>query len=126
MNDEFDKTDKPNDIDDFLDKFDKISNVFDRSLNKMDHQKEASDKASNLNSALKPGESTAPFNDLTSGKTRMERLSESKPQTLFSSINDKLNSTRKDDPSRNEASSENDGNARKNSEEPMINQKKKK
>ena len=122
MTDEFDKTDKPNEIDDFMDKFDKISNVFDKSLNRNDQQSNVSDKASASDGTTAQDRATAQSSDLTANKTRMERLSESKPQNLFTSINEKIGSTKKADNSQSVTESANIKQTQNHSEGSMTNQ----
>jgi penicillin-binding protein 1A len=126
MADEFDKnnSDKQNDIDEFLSKFDRISNVFDKSLNKKEQNvsepnKEASQKDSG---DQKPAQD--PSSDLKISRTRMERLTDSKPQSMFSS---KLSAPRKYESSWNAAESGGETHTmRPHSEEPMTSHSKKK
>lgn len=92
MEDEFEKSDKQKEIDEFLDKFDRISNIFDRSLNRMEQHKNESGEhhrnepakesaAPAVKEPAKPlTEAQAQQEDPKAGKTRLERLSKSKPQ----------------------------------------------
>ncbi len=88
MVDGFDKSDKQKEIDEFLNKFDRISDVFDRSMNRMErHKSESGEQRENgtEKAAAGPPERSmteAPeAAELKTGKTRLERLSESKPMT---------------------------------------------
>ncbi len=80
MADEFDKTDKQKEIDDFFDKFDKISNVFDKSLNRMEQHNSELNKEINHTNSGEPADKPEQPSEFKANKTRMERLSESKPQ----------------------------------------------
>lgn len=82
MTDEFDKTEKQKEIDEFLDKFDRISNIFDKSLNKLEQNGNESKEETSLRDDHKP-EGEAEQSSELRNKTRMERLSESRPQSLF-------------------------------------------
>ena len=122
MTDEFDKNDKPNEIDEFLAKFDRISNVFDKSLNKMEqHGSELGKEHKQTNSGI-AGDTPEQQSELKANKTRLERLSESKPQNIFTS---KIGSQKKDEPSLSAAGTINDSN-KTHSEEPMTKHNKKK
>lgn len=78
VTDEFNKDDKLKEIDEFFEKFDDISNEFDKSFHK-------ADKLSN------EPEQKDVSSSVKSGKTRMERLSESKPQKRFPAQNSIIN-----------------------------------
>lgn len=85
MTDEFDKSDKSDkkkEIDEFLDKFDRISNVFDKSLNRMEQHSSESRKDLNQKDADKREVTPEQLSESSEPKpkqTRLERLSESKP-----------------------------------------------
>ncbi|MDD3168507.1 MAG: transglycosylase domain-containing protein [Eubacteriales bacterium] len=82
MTDEFDKIDKQNEIDGFLDKFDRISNVFDKSMNRMEQHGNELEKEASPKDNDKP-EGTPELSSELRNKTRMERLSDSRPQNFF-------------------------------------------
>ncbi|MDD2189353.1 MAG: transglycosylase domain-containing protein [Eubacteriales bacterium] len=86
MSDEFKKNDKQSEIDSFLEKFDKISDDFDRSLNKTEQQNKATDDK------YDPSQSEGTV------KTRLERLSESKTQNLFISLKERIGFAKKGNP----------------------------
>ncbi len=121
MADEFDKTDKQKEIDEFLDKFDRISNVFDKSLNRMEQHNIELEKEHNLKNSGDQEELQT--TEIKINKTRMERLSESKPQNIFTS---KLGSSKKDEPTQSAAGVNDSDGAQTHSEEPMTKNKKKK
>ncbi|MBR0599513.1 transglycosylase domain-containing protein [Clostridiales bacterium BAD-6] len=107
MTDEFNKGNKQREIDDFFDKFDKISNEFDRSINRTDKTEDTKSKLnqdtgrtviSNLNDI---DEHSPALPDQPERKTRLERLSESKPQNLFTKISDKISSQKSSEPTEN-------------------------
>lgn len=124
MTDEFDKNDKQNDIDEFLDKFDRISNVFDRSLNKMEqHRNEPDQVPEQRDRGGSPELTPEQASELKISKTRMERLSESKPQNIFTS---KLGPTKKDETSPKADGRKSNGSTQARSEDAMAKQKKKK
>jgi len=123
MTDEFDKKDKQKEIDDFFDKFDRISNVFDRSINRMEQHGSESDKELNLINSGDPDVTSEQSPELKTNKTRMERLSESKPQNIFSS---KLGTSKKDEFSPSAIVGSDNGSAKIKGEEPMTTHKKKK
>lgn len=124
MTDEFDKEGKQEEIDEFFDRFDRISNVFDKSLNRMEQHSTESNQETNLKDSGSPEAPSEQPSELNNNKTRMERLSESKPQNIFTSFNDKLGSSRKDEPSPSAASGSNNGSTPTHSEEPMTKHKK--
>lgn len=96
MTDQFekDKNDKQKEIEDFFDKFDKISNDFDRNLNSGKAVYTDGDTDGKTDSEQEAeGRSLMP----KTYKTRMERLSESKPQNFISAYQDKLNTNRRND-----------------------------
>jgi len=124
MTDEFDKEDKQKEIDEFFDRFDRISNVFDKSLNRMEEHSTESNQEKNLKDS---GSQEAPLeqsSELNMNKTRMERLSESKPQNIFTSFNDKLGSSRKEEPSPSTTSGSINGSTHTHNEETMAKHKK--
>jgi penicillin-binding protein 1A len=121
MSDDLDNKDK-NEIDEFLDKFDKISNVFDKSLNRLEQHNQL-EKEFNQKSSEDPNEPSAGLQDTKSGKTRLERLSESKPQNMLTS---KLGSFKKDEFRSAAAAGDDERGSSPNSEEPMTKHKKKK
>ena len=124
MTDEFDKTDKHSEIDEFLDKFDSISNVFDRSLNRMEqHSNEQEKEHTQKSSGSSPETPPEQPPELKINKTRMERLSESKPQNIFTT---KLGPPKKDETSLGAAGDKNDGSTQAHNGEPMVKQHKKK
>jgi len=127
MADEFDKEDKQKEIDDFFDKFDRISNVFDKSLNRMEQHNSESDKELNLKDSgdpeVTPVVTPEQSSELKTNKTRLERLSKSKPQNIFSS---KLGTSKKDEFSQGAMGSSENGSMKTNGEEPMTTHKKKK
>lgn len=125
MTDSFDKGDKQKEIEDFFDKFDKISSDFDRSLNKPESPGGVSDEDSSPAASGNPDGTSEDSPELKTNKTRLERLSESKPQNLFTSLNDKLGSFRKDDSAQSTSSGITD-NSRKQDEDSMTKHKKKK
>jgi len=103
LTDEFDKNDKQKEIDNFFDKFDKISNEFDKSLNSDRSMNSVNDpnNEGNISQAEKPGsDSERSYNSdsalrTKTYKTRMERLTESKPQNFISAYSDKLHAYKK-------------------------------
>lgn len=86
VSDEFNNKDKNiKEIDEFFEKFDEISNEFDKSLNKQDDLDSNFEQVdSDLSKAVR------------SGKTRMERLSESKPKSRHTTRNSKISSIEDD------------------------------
>ncbi|HYE68108.1 MAG TPA: transglycosylase domain-containing protein, partial [Anaerovoracaceae bacterium] len=127
MTDEFDKADKQKEIDDFFDKFDRISNVFDKSINRMEQHHNESDNDLNPTSSGNPEVIPDQSSDLKANKTRLERLSESKPQSIFTS---KLGTSKKGEVSQSAAGGSDNGSnndsPKVNGEEPMTTHKKKK
>jgi len=83
LTDDFNKVDKNNEFNDKFEKisneFDKISNEFDKSLNKQVESDSIIVEEPDISLSSR------------SGKTRMERLSEAKPQSRFSLRNSKIN-----------------------------------
>ena len=71
MTDKFNNDDKKKEIDEFFEKFDEISNEFDKNSNK------------SSNPGDKSIEEDLSSSSVGSGKTRLERLSETKPQSRF-------------------------------------------
>ena len=125
MTDEFDKTNKQNEIDDFFNKFDKISNDFDRSLNKAEKNSSVLGEESNSKGPENSDESeSSPEQRIN--KTRLERLSESKPNNLFTSLNEKLGSPKKDDFAQSASIDQMDSDAQRRREEHMTKHTKKK
>ncbi len=112
--DEFDKYDKEKEIDDFFQKFDKISDAFDKSLNKS----EGSETVKKADLEIK--NSQLPENQVKSSResssiSRLERLAKSKPQS-------RLTKTKSMSDSRNQ--SEENMTKRKKRKKYSINKKK--
>ena len=123
MTDEFDQKDKQKEIDDFLDKFDRISNVFDRSLNRLEQQTNELNKEINQKGPESPEENQDQAVEPKIRKTRMERLSESKPQKFST----KFSSSKKDVFSQmNTADGSSSASIQAGIEEPMTKHKRKK
>jgi penicillin-binding protein 1A len=92
MADEFDKSDKQKEIDEFLNKFDKISDIFDKSLHRMEqlktesgeHHRDRQEYAAEEPPVIEPagthGEAPAQQDESKLGGTRLERLAETRPQ----------------------------------------------
>ena len=101
MTDELDKGEKQKEIDDFFDRFDKISNEFDKNFHS-DQVSEPFDHTtrqgiSNPDRDAENEDETGTTRTLKSKtyKTRMERRSESKLQSFISTYQDKLTSFKK-------------------------------
>ncbi len=122
MTDEFDKTDKQKEIDNF---FNKISNDFDKNRHKEEHPKNVSEEF-DLKNPNDTGKSTEYSPESKINKTRLERLSESKPQNHFAALNGKFGSSKKDDISQITSDNITLDNAKKHSEDPMKKRKRKK
>ena len=128
MADEFDKTEsnKQKEINDFLDKFDRISNVFDKSLNRMEQHNSELHKEIDHKDSGEPAGRPEQFSESKVNKTRMERLSESKPQKFSTKLG---MTTRKEEFAQVAANSKADtgiGGKQTHSEEPMAKHNKKK
>ncbi|MEL7654689.1 MAG: transglycosylase domain-containing protein, partial [Bacillota bacterium] len=122
MTDEFDKTDKQKEIDDFFDKFDKISNDFDRSINKAEKSSKVLGEESNAKNSDNSEESVSRSPEQRTSKSRLERLSESKPNNLFTS---KLGSSKKDDFAQSASVDQMNGDVQRHREEHMAKHKNK-
>jgi penicillin-binding protein 1A len=124
LTDDFDKSDKQKEIDDFFAKFDKLSNDFDKSLNKSDQNNRAAEQEPVQNSSV-TGEEPKISPDPKTGKTRLERLSESRPPSRLTSF-EKSKSSKSDDFPQSASDSTAIDTAQKHSEEHMTKRKKKK
>lgn len=124
MTDDFDKSDKQKEIDDFFAKFDKLSNDFDKSLNKPDQTSSAAEQESVQNSSV-TAEEPKISPDQKTGRTRLERLSDSKPPSRLTSF-EKSRSSKNDDFSQSVSDGTPIDTAQKHSEEHMTKRKKKK
>jgi penicillin-binding protein 1A len=122
MADEFDKTEpnKQKEIDDFLDKFDRISNVFDKSLNRMEQHNSGLNKEIDQKDSGESADEPEQSLESRVNKTRMERLSESKPQKFSTKFG---TTSRKEEFSQAAANSNAGAGSKSNqihSEEPMT------
>lgn len=101
LTDEFDKTDEQKETEDYIKKFDKISDEFDKSFNITDKDKDKpSEKKSEdeIDPELSEASKKTTVNPLEDSvnKTRLERLAESRPQNhLITSLNEKVNYVKK-------------------------------
>jgi penicillin-binding protein 1A len=126
LTDELDKTDKQKEIDDFFAKFDKISNDFDKSMNKPDTPERASGVKDSLGSNA---ESQGMDQSAEGGnrKTRLERLSEGKPQSRRSARYENHSVSSKDEPLQKDVQEDRIRmNVKTSDEEPMRTKKQKK
>ncbi len=126
MTDELDKTDKQKDIDDFFSKFDKISNNFDKSMNKSEQKSNFLDKEFNSELSDNTEHDSGSSPETKSSKTRMERLTESKPQSRRSPLSGVRNATKEKDIKTNVEIDDKPDSSKKSDEEPMKKQRKKK
>lgn len=125
LKDELDKTDKQKEIDDFFAKFDKISNNFDKSMNKSDQRVNASSEDPDFKSVGSiQGTDQSP--ESKSSKTRLERLSEGKPQSRRTTMHGKPGTSNKEDFPKDVQVDGLQEKEQKPGEEPMRKQKQKK